>query len=472
MLSLRDPDGFLFEQNSRLFRHVQNAAAGRIDGFLSSGSYRTLCDRGLFIRTMPADGVAVPEAAVPAHFAGMPGKTVEHERIGFASYPCEWHPAMLADAARATLEILYQILPDGLTLKDATPYNVLFRGPEPVFVDLLSIDSQPAGYPFWLAEAQYIRTFALPLMAYSRAGLSPKQVFLASRDGIEPAAVARWTRPRDLLRLSHWLYAGLPALAAKRAARQDMEAAYRRETSIAPARARFIYAKTLERHARLLDRIACFSHPSSDWAGYTATRSHYETAALERKREMIARIHAKLRPRRVLDVGANTGEFAEIAAQSGSSVVAVDADLDSVGMTYTRARRSNLDILPLHVNFANPTPATGWQGKETAAFTQRARGNFDCVLMLAVIHHLVVSEGIPLDMLLGEVARTTTDLLVIEQVSPDDPMCKALLRGRDFLGRQLEHPAFEDALRRHFTIEHSEVLIPGRRTLYLCRKPA
>jgi hypothetical protein len=64
----------------------------------------------------------------------------EHERIPFPSYAHEWPPEMLAAAGTLTLELFRNALPEGFGLKDATPYNVLFRGAQPVFVDVLSFE--------------------------------------------------------------------------------------------------------------------------------------------------------------------------------------------------------------------------------------------------------------------------------------------------------------------------------------------
>ncbi|MED5418334.1 MAG: SAM-dependent methyltransferase, partial [Verrucomicrobiota bacterium] len=120
---------------------------------------------------------------------------IAHRRIEFASYPHEWPVEMLAAAGRCTLAIAKNLLADGFGLKDATPYNVLFDGPRPILVDVLSIERRRAGDPLWLAEAQFLRCFVLPLLACRTLGRPTAEAFLADRDGLEPETLYRSAGP-------------------------------------------------------------------------------------------------------------------------------------------------------------------------------------------------------------------------------------------------------------------------------------
>ena len=173
---------------------------------------------------------------------------------------------------------------------------------------------------------------------------------------------------------------------------------------------------------------------------------------------------------RVLDIGCNTGHFSMLAAKSGASVVAIDSDPAVVGEVWCRARAEGLDILPLVVSLARPSPAIGWRNGEYPSFLDRARGSFDAVLLLAVLHHVLVTDGIPLPAIMDLAAELTTGICVTEFVGPGDPMFRLLLRGRESLYEELGTPVFEAACRRRFEVIGSRRLGNGERWLYLLGK--
>ena len=90
--------------------------------------------------------------------------------------------------------------------------------------------------------------------------------------------------------------------------------------------------------------------------------------------------------------------------------------------------------------------------------------------MLAVMHHLLVTERIPLLEILDLAADLTTKLLLIEFVGPQDEMFRRLCRGREHLHADLNGPVFEAACRRRFEIVRREQLAGSHRSLYLLRK--
>jgi hypothetical protein len=141
-----------------------------------------------------------------------------------------------------------------------------------------------------------------------------------------------------------------------------------------------------------------------------------------------------------------------------------------VGETWRNARQQHLDILPLVVNLARPTPAIGWRNSECSSFLQRSGSAFDAVLMLAVIHHMLVTEGIPLVEIAALAAELTTDLLVLEFVAPQDSMFARIARGREELHRGLNAAAFEACFRTQFEIVRTKHIEGTFRWLYAFRK--
>src|SRR5262249_44690051 len=155
----------------------------------------------------------------------------------------------------------------------------------------------------------------------------------------------------------------------------------------------------------------------SNWRGYMKMHS-YAGAAFATKERFVQSELAELHPKRVLDIGANTGHFSFLAPREGAPVVAIDSDALVGGTLWNEARTRKADILPLVIDISRPTPALGWLNRESPGFLDRACGSFDCVLMLAVLHHLLIRERVPLPEIFDLAGRLTTDRLIIEYVAP------------------------------------------------------
>ena len=188
------------------------------------------------------------------------------------------------------------------------------------------------------------------------------------------------------------------------------------------------------------------------------------------KERFVQQVLAEHGSRAVLDVGCNTGHFSAIAARAGARVVALDYDPVVLGHVWRAARAEKLNILPLAVNLTRPTPGVGWRNRECAPFLDRARGKFDAVLMLAVIHHMLVTERVPLADILDLAAELTTNLLIVEFIAPQDSMFQRLVRGREELHKDLTPEVFETLSTRHFEVVRRQQVENTARTLYLLRK--
>ena len=472
-LSLRDPSGQVCIVNERVLRVVNSAGLPDLHAFLASAVSAEFVESASLVSTRFLDANSLTEVieqqAVRDIYEQSPGATiVEHERVPFTSYPYEWPAEMLYAAAELTLDLAEKSLDDGLGLKDATPYNVLFKGPQPVFVDLLSFEQRNPGDPTWLPLAQFVRTFLLPLVVNKHFGISLTQLLTTHRDGIEPEEVLQLLNPLQKLRSPFLTLVSIPTWLAARDGAEDPKL-YERQTLRDHDKARFILQGLLRGMRRKLTQVAPQVKKTSVWSDYME-KNNYSHDYFPLKQAFVSEALGEHQPANVLDVGCNTGHFSALAASAGASVVAIDYDPVVVGQVWRQARAEGLEILPLVVNLARPTPATGWRNQENSAFLDRARGAFDAVMMLGVIHHLLVSERIPLPEIIKLAAELTTDLLVIEFVAPDDPMFRRIARGRDHLFQDLTKESFEQTCNERFDTLRCERLDQTSRWLYLMKK--
>jgi SAM-dependent methyltransferase len=462
--TFRDPSGSLFDVDGRVLRVVRGTEAPAFHALLETEVVRSLVARGALVATR-----SLPASDVPESLRSLAGDWFEHDRIGFVSVPAEWSAAMLAHAALHTLDVNEELLRHGYLLKDATPANILFEGSRPVFVDVPSIEPLQAGQNLWIARHQFETTFLLPLLAVLDVGY-PLQWSLADpARGLSHEQLARTFGPR------RWLSADRIRHVALAAALGGTGAAGKSTGAAAPGsgkndleKSRFILAHSLQGLRKAVEKLAArIEQRHSHWSAYAVSRAHYADADLKAKRDFVERVVQRAGARWVLDVGANTGEFSEMAS-AHSSVVGIDLDEVSVSAIHSRTRKSGRSIQALVVDLSQPTPACGWRNTERKSFLQRATGRFDLALMLAVGHHLRVTAGVPLEQILETGLQLGGGSLLFEFVPTPDPMFAAIARGREALYTDNTVENCEALLAARGRIELKEQL-PNARTLFWVR---
>jgi SAM-dependent methyltransferase len=341
----------------------------------------------------------------------------------------------------------------------------MFWGPQSVFLDVLSFEERDPHDPTWLPQAQFVRTFLLPLLVNRRYGVPLSQIFTTRRDGLEPEEVYPLLGPLGRLRPRHLSLVSIPVWFGKRSAANTE--LYKPRLLKNPEQAQFILNSLLRRQQRVLKALRPAEDRASTWSTYTEGNNNYSSTQADAKLEAVRRTLAEIQPSHVLDVGCNTGVFSILAAEIGARVVSIDYDPVVIGRLWKVATRRKLPILPLVVNLAQPTPALGWSNGECRSFLDRAAGSFDAVLMLALLHHLIVTERVPLPEIFAMARRLTRRWLIVEYVAPTDSMFTRLTRGRDYLHQDLNQDVFEEVARRYFRIVRSEQVPGAERRLYL-----
>lgn len=452
--TFRDPQGRLYRDGGRIFREVYPQYSDQVLSWVQSPLARRWMQERRLVRT--EIHTAPPNQRL----------VLEHEPVFFPSYPWEWSPGQWLCAGSLTLDLCEEALECGLILKDATPLNILFSGSQPVFVDVLSFETRELASPLWLAHAQFVRTFLLPLAAYANLGW-PLVASAQRFDGYEPMELEpwlgflqRWRWPlRSLITISRLL----EGLITKR--HLDPQS-YKR--SLSHGLSEQILRRTIHKARKQLSSFARSAH-GSRWSNYTASASHYGEEDHAAKMTFVSRTLKSIQPSHVLDVGANTGTYSLIAAGCGADVVAWDTDVSATELHWQTAFRDRLPILPLVADFARPTPAFGWRNAEYADLFSRARAHFDCVLMLGLLHHLLISNQIPLPSIISQLAEITTRWAVLEWIPSTDSQWISLCRGREHLYTHLDEGYFARIMAEKFKVLSRECL-PNGRTLWLAER--
>jgi hypothetical protein len=453
--SFRDPDSRVFTTDGRVLRLLSEQGLA---------DWRALSASGL-LDELPVIGTREVEADAPEALHGGVAAVLEHDVIPFVSYPYEWTFSMLREAALLQLELLRRSIEKSLILKDSTPYNVQFRGAEPVFIDVGSFEQLREGEP-WAGYRQFCMLFLYPLLLQAWKDVPFQPWLRGSLEGISPHDARALLSGRDLLRRGALSHVVLHNRLERR--HEDKDEDLKGELRKAGFKKELILA-----NIRGLERLVGRLHwglPRSTWSEY-GPHTTYTAEDAERKARFVADAVGEERPRLVWDLGANDGRHSRIAADQAEHVVAMDADSLVVDRLYKALRtEGNERILPLAVDIVDPPPALGWRGQERRPLLDRGRP--DLTLALALIHHVSIAGNVPVAEFLDWL-RAATRSLVIEFVSPEDPMARRLLARK----RPNDHPDyradwFEQSLRERFDVVRSEQLAAGQRTLYLARAKA
>ncbi len=450
--SYRDPSGRIYHLDGRVLRTVMPSAADDYRKVRETGLIDSLVADGFLVAEEECDGSALGAAADGASLV------LEHPRLPFISYPYEWSFPALKAAALLQLEIYLRSLEHDVTLSDAAAYNIQFQGVRPVFIDHLSFRPYAPG-TYWLAHRQFCEQFLNPLVLRASLGIPHNTWYRGRLEGIDTVQLARLLPMRKKLSwnvLTHVV----------------MQAYFQRSSSNAGRAAESTGKRQLPKQAfenmlRSLHAWISKLYPADAgktvWQDYDQEHS-YDNDEFRAKMQFVTEFVEKSRPGMLWDIGCNTGEFSAAALEAGAEfVVGFDADHGALEKAFARADDNKLNLLPLYMDLANPSPDQGWEQRERAGLQERA--NADAIIALAVLHHMAISHNIPL-------ARAVAWLVglapsgIVEFVPKSDPMVQTLLALREDVFTDYSEETFTAALQSEARIIKSETISATGRRLF------
>lgn len=452
--SFRDPSGFVFSHEGRVYRQVNDSFAASFDQMLASGLYDALVSRRYLVEHQDVTGSNVPREP-NCHCLLAP------RQLPYISYPYEWSFSQLKDAAMLTLRIQTTALKHGFVLKDASAYNVQFVDGAPIFIDTLSFEPHVEGAP-WAAYRQFCQHFLAPLALMAHVDVELGKLLVTHIDGIPLPLASKLLPTRTRLNYALQAHIHLHAKLQTNYADAAAEGAARKTKLSATGLQAII--ESLASAVRKLE----WKPPHTEWGDYYDHTNYSDDAAVQ-KRELVSTFLAAIGRRlgTVHDLGANTGEFSRIAAAHADLVVSQDIDPVAVERNYRQLRENApKNLLPLLQDLFAPAPAIGWANEERESFRQRA--HCDAILALALVHHMAISNNTPLEKIAALFAELA-QWLVIEFVPKSDSQVIRLLVTRPDIFPLYTEEGFETAFGAFFSIVKKEAVAGSERTLYLMR---
>jgi len=450
--SFRDPSGFLFFRSGVLYRQINRAYEKDYARLMDSGLYEELVKAGLLIPHVESDQSPAESDA--------PFKVIQPGRVPFISYPYEWAFSQLKDAALVTLSIQKRALKHGMSLKDASAYNIQFVRGKATLIDTLSFEIYKEGEP-WAAYRQFCQHFLAPLALMSCRDVRLNQLLRVYIDGV-PLDLASGLLPiKTKFNFGLLTHIHIHAGAQKKYANKKVSP--RISALDVDQQAMIGLIESLEGTVRKL----LWKPAGSEWGAYYDA-TNYSDSAFEHKKKLVHEWSAEQNPAMVWDLGGNTGVFSREAAATGAFTVSFDIDPAAVEQNYQVVKRNKeQNLLPLVLDLTNPSPAIGWNNLERDSFG--ARGPVDLVLALAVIHHLAISNNLPLPRL-ADFFASLCKTLVIEFIPKSDSQAQKLLASRQDIFPNYTREGFESAFTERFRIQKTEPVRDSERVLYCMEK--
>lgn len=450
--SFRDPSGTLYFHNNELFRQINKGSQEDYDLLLSSGLYDTLARKKKI--------VAHQEVNQPVFDPDSAYRIIKPERIRFITYPYEWSFSQLKDAALLTLNLQKEALTCSMTLKDASAYNIQFHAGHPILIDTLSFTRYHEGDP-WVAYKQFCQFFLAPLALMSLTDVRLGSLLRIHIDGVPLDLASNLLPASSRLNPGITTHIHLHAAAQKRVSPDRITSGKKQSVS---SNAMLGLIENLEHVVRKLR----WKPQNTDWVEYYES-TNYTDHAFDQKKAIIRDLITELSPGVLIDAGANTGIFSRQALHlKDCLIISADIDPAAVERNYLQVREQReRNLLPLLIDLTNPSPAIGWHNEERISFLERTHA--DVVMALALIHHLAISNNVPL----SDIASLFTgmaDYLILEFVPKEDSQVQRLLATREDIFPNYRLDSCKEAFGTLYDLVN-EIPVPGtQRTILLMQK--
>lgn len=453
--SFRDPSGFVFRQDGEIYRAINQVYKKDYDHLKKSGLYSRLVKENLLVK----------HREVAAKNQGGVYKIIKPELVKNIIYPYEWSFNQLKDVALQALRIQQISLKYGMSLKDCSAYNFQFVNMSPLLIDSLSFEKSSEGKP-WTAYKQFCQHFLAPLALAYYCDQRLSNLLKHYLDGI-PLDLASNLLPKST-------YLKIPLLFNLHLHAKSQNIFSKKKQL---GRVKSFSDKTMSANSiqALIDNLEAaikslsWKEKDSFWKDYYQDNSYSGTSFSHKKKIVSSFLNVSKKSKTVLDLGSNQGIFSFLAVEQGFETIALDYDHACIDRIYLISKkRGYKNILPIVNDLSNPSPALGWSHNERDSLMARFKS--DIVLALALMHHLIIGNNVPLVKCVDFMAEITGKYLIIEYVPTDDSQVKEMVMLRSDFHNYSETDFVREFGKKFKVLKKEKVSSRSGRIMFLMEK--
>ena len=449
-ISYRDTAARVVKKETGHCRYIFHEYKAEYDHLMQSGLYQELTQKGLLIEhqeiEIDIDSPKVYKLLFPF-------------QIPFQSYPFEWSYTQWRKAILAHLKINHIALKYGMILKDATPYNFYLTGGGAVMFDTSSFMFFKENDK-WVGYIQFCEEFLSPVALMHYNGAEWSKLTMANLRGIPLSFVSKQLPLKSWFNLTTLLHIHLHSKYSRNNQSKEIEDKKKKG---------FTSEKIKSLQKMIFKTISNWAEPfqyTNHWADYY--ENDIESLEYLKDKESIIRKWLEIiRPKSVLDLGANTGKFSFIAAEYAERVIGLEGDEKCVDVIEDQISIINDNIYTLVGNIAKPSPKIGLMNGLTDSIFKRC--NSELVLGLALVHHLYISNRLNFDQITLIFAMFSNRYLIVEFIPNTDNKMQMLIKDNNIKLEKYTESDFIKSTELHFSVIYSKQLENSSRIIYLLK---
>ena len=407
-----DPVGFLFTYQDRLYRAINNSHEQEILYLFESGAINELNEAGLIPHT------SISEIELDDH-----DLVIEHYKIDTVTFSVEWSFEMMKEAALTVIKVNRILFKFGFETKDAHNHNIVFDGNKPKFVDIGSFQRRKNN-KYWECKDEFYRIFIYPLKMWASGNTQLARKSISDVNGylnryeytLYKNPLLRFLPINYIKSISYYLEV------LRNLSKFDLDNIFivkrpELKRKILKSLRQISLIGLLPHNNinlnRLENKVLHIQRPQfkTKWGEYHANIDKNENFNEGGRFDLILKLLKQYKIDEVFEIGGNQGLLSIEIKKFAEKVICSDYDEIAVDHMFLNIKKMNVNITPVLLDILHPIYLSlNFDKKLKPQFRFKSQA----VLALAISHHLILGQKVPIDLMFRTFIQFTREYLFVE----------------------------------------------------------